>query len=912
MTLQEAILETLSREKKPSPADSIASRINDTGLFIKIDGKRITPKQVKLKAKQFPKWFKTNGDNLISLKVDDQELLKIYFQKFFSIYKASDDNQLNALIYFFYFRLKAGSLKKYDRRDLLEYTFFKSDLKGSLEEEEEKNDLGGVFTHLILNLDDDPLELIDAYAYMQDIDLSEDKFSVFDFNTFFLNTFLEITAKWENKPALPYSTANFIQALLPLSGSIYVPNGDFEVFRGIINNHFDPSDTHIYFHSNDYGYLLNARIFKHLTGFNNIELLEDDLEFISIKDLPKGEAPISIPRIENLFQISTLYRRKDIKDPLGDFEYALSLMFGSATKVQESTIKSAFLIVPEQALIDRSHLGILDYKYLVEFHLLKAVINLPPKLIAPSNGSKLCLLILEKQEEVSSKVRFIDCSHLSEDNYPELIENVKQSLSSTTDAEYCRTVEAPMIQERNYDLRVRTYLPLKRKVPDHLPSAEYTTVKELIQYHRKGSRFSQDVISSAADGIPLIKIHNLNEGMGGLNLDLTSVTEFVPADAIKEKYLVAKNSILVATHGTLLKPTLYSGELPIVISSNILALYPDVNKVLPEFLLMQLRESYLKEQLAHIRNTVSIPYFRIADFLNLQIRIPDLEQQQREVRTYQALLLTEVTEELREREEVYRVKELKVFKAFKHELGNRSGELNNHLKTIHLYLENIGVDLNKKISQSESAPTINELFTRIYSVQSKIADAFKSVQNVFDFQKGSKKEKLSLIPFVQHLCNTYKKEHAGLDYVYLHTGAAEDFVLEADPSQMHVLFENFLKNADLHGFSRSEDEVLVGFGFELRKEDGIIVLHLVNNGRKLPSGFTMEDLTGFGIKGGNTGNTGIGGYLIRIVVENHRGKLRLGTREDWSRFMHFKQLKVTPQLNTDLVPNVYFVIELPI
>ena len=49
----------------------------------------------------------------------------------------------------------------------------------------------------------------------------------------------------------------------------------------------------------------------------------------------------------------------------------------------------------------------------------------------------------------------------------------------------------------------------------------------------------------------------------------------------------------------------------------------------------------------------------------------------------------------------------------------------------------------------------------------------------------------------------------------------------------------------------------------------------MNNGKKLPSEFSIDDYIGFSIKTGASKGQVIGGFLVDRIAKNHHGKLSL-------------------------------------
>jgi type I restriction enzyme M protein len=99
-----------------------------------------------------------------------------------------------------------------------------------------------------------------------------------------------------------------------------------------------------------------------------------------------------------------------------------------------------------------------------------------------------------------------------------------------------------------------------------------------------------------------------------------------------------------------------------------------------------------------------------------------------------------------------------------------------------------------------------------------------------------------------------------------------------DQRQFKILLDNIYSNALLHSFV--DNDVQYDFWISLfdRKKEVEIVFQ--TNGHPFSNDITVEKYTEFNYFSGPNGNSGIGGYLIGQVVNNHKGKISLTPRKD--------------------------------
>ena len=920
MTLHEAIIEAMKGNERPMNASAIAHFINETGIYIKADGKPIDAKQILLRAKNYPRWFSLNGND-ISLRIDNEKILGNYFATLSDIFRRRGNTDLlEALKLFFYFRIKADSLKYLSRRDFLGSDVHYLRDKILLNELRELNDydeLRGVFDDVIYTVENaEFFEITETFNFISGINLSEESFDNYIFNSFFLSTLKKLLIRKRQHLLLPNFAANYISELIPAKSSIYVPLGEMDIFHWILNDSDKDKKREYFLQSPDQDIIDFARMLKFLLPETKLHVEKISGYFEAINLHTNVDCCFSIIPAGKKVGVQKIQTYTDSLNSQSSYE---SYVVGNiAHSILSGILKEAFLIVPENFLFTTKRGDFEARTQLVNSGILFSVISLPEKLFYPYSGLKTSLLILKRNHN-SNGTFFIDCKELSEKNYLQFAESTIDGLQNHTNlSETVSFADSAWIAENQYSLVVNQYLNKDRELRQLISTNEYKTISQLISGSIKGKPFSSSSINSDDTQIPFVRVNNLSEETGGLKLDISSVERFVNRDVVMSdpKYIIPQNSILVATRGAALKATLNDQSRAITINNNILSMQPLVEKILPEFLLMQLKEDYLIKQLNSIRHTSLIPYFTVNDFLKLRIRVPNIEDQQRQVSEYKSKVLSQFEEVIKEKSVTSKESELKIFRAFKHELGNRSSELNNYLQTLKLYLEKIqtekqNVDLNKKISERAGALSISDLFNAMFSVQDKISSSFRAVQNVFDFQSGlSQIKPHNLVEMTQQKIKEYKKTEANLEFVILYNNSISEFVVDCDNNQFGVLIENFIRNAEMHGAMNKKQKLIVVFAFEYVKESNEIMMHIINDGRKLPEGFTIDEFTSFGLKSGATGNTGIGGYLIRLVVDNHRGNLKLGLSDDWERLNHSRHLRGDRLLDPLFQPNVHFIIEL--
>ena len=100
-----------------------------------------------------------------------------------------------------------------------------------------------------------------------------------------------------------------------------------------------------------------------------------------------------------------------------------------------------------------------------------------------------------------------------------------------------------------------------------------------------------------------------------------------------------------------------------------------------------------------------------------------------------------------------------------------------------------------------------------------------------------------------------------------------------DKTQMTTALSNLIENAKVHGFIENK-KYLVCFRVGLSPDKREVIIEYKNDGRPFPKNFSFQDFISYGNYAGDTGHSGIGGYLINQIIENHDGSLMYREKVD--------------------------------
>lgn len=213
-----------------------------------------------------------------------------------------------------------------------------------------------------------------------------------------------------------------------------------------------------------------------------------------------------------------------------------------------------------------------------------------------------------------------------------------------------------------------------------------------------------------------------------------------------------------------------------------------------------------------------------------------------------------------------------IIKAVEHELANSLLPASRGFKHITDFLEeNYSGILNEKIlsssPQSISVGALNKIVGKnleySYEILNSISEVVICDPNQMD------KRKLNFQEFV-------KSEYSSFDFdkisVQLEFSGDATCDIYLDEKQFRIFLKNLFKNAKMHGFHKKHNGTIL---FKIQKNDSDVSIEMFNDGNRFPEGFNSDYFFRPLKKYGETGNKGIGGFLMNLVVQNHGGVLTL-------------------------------------
>lgn len=933
MTLHEAIEKVLIREDRPLTAIEIAEEISRQKMYLRGDGSPVPASQVSARVSKYPHLFKVKGKNIqIADPIRKIELCATdiigLFQKtsFSKPYKIAYDVLIP---YLFFFK------RAIDNENILENL----GLKGIYENDKESfigflNDLDkghskfkGKLTDIIIASSQYVSEVIQAsLAEIGKYHLGSGFVSINSFSWFYLRLLRKVMNIRFGRGVFmtPEPVAELIAglAILKKVSSIYNPaagtcslpvriarntNEPFNFF----GNENDP-DSYLIALSNLVVNEIEVGGFEPYSSFA-LESAIEAPEGAIVCNPPFGDKSHETDRISRFPQsreLSTKY-----------MQHIISLM---------DSFKRAVVVVPESFLFANDRYRRQLRNYIIEKNILEGVISLPSGMFHPDSGVKTSIVILDSNKR-NEDVYFIDgedpeFKHSTDDNKIILhtgkilkiansyIEGKEVSrgtmLAGEPKASYgLKKFGSKNLNDIDSNLSVQRHLfyieePL---VEENIPKVKLGEVFDIL----KGERYPLDL----GVAIPYINIRDLNSDISQVDLNLPKVED----EEGRRGFIVDQDSILLGSIASSNKPTFfkYSGT-PILLSPNIFALkfkkeyLADYNY---EYFVYELGSKYVIEQLEGFASGTTIKRISKGDLKNILIRRPDPKEQLRILRERkEAIYSAKLNEAKKFAKEVglNLGSQHDLIKFMDHEIGNIVGGIKNKVKLVTSFLKRKRIDISEPISTMPGALTTGDTMSQLENELGDIITLLENLQRIISL--GKKEINLKEIDFVSFINEEVLKLNNILSEYNVHIGINENYstsekhTFQSDPEQFKILIRNFIQNTVKHGYEGEEADKNIVFHLSDKEED-YDVITLINDGRPFPEGFSFEDFIGFGEKYDKSKGSGLGGFLMNKIIENHNGTFEL-VQNPGVLYLQ-KDQKKGKSPDSILRPGVKFIIKIP-
>ncbi len=380
------------------------------------------------------------------------------------------------------------------------------------------------------------------------------------------------------------------------------------------------------------------------------------------------------------------------------------------------------------------------------------------------------------------------------------------------------------------------------------------------------------------EGIPVVTYKDLSDENQSIYLNSEGFSKFASATAKndpRKNRALKKGSILLAAIGPKLKPTVFNSDNTVYSSGNLLSLTIDQSKAIPEYVALELRKPYVKEQIDRFGFTL----LRRADLETIRISLPSLSEQ-RKIAFQEFDSATKIDDSaIRE-----------IVGIVKHRLSTPVATVNLGLKNLNDFIQNLDQTPFTANTIIHPHPEyLDEIEKEKYSLKnsvnsiSLIAEGIQSILKKLDQVTKLEKDQmvLSEIAFKNFIESKIIPLFAA-NQVQFEINADYQSI-NADETQLEFLLINLIENAIKHG-KEDNERLKVVLQLSLEKIDtegndsvaqGNLILSVANNGKPLPDGFNKEAFIKKFSKSDFSSGNGLGGYIVNKIVSNHKGELEI-------------------------------------
>jgi signal transduction histidine kinase len=235
---------------------------------------------------------------------------------------------------------------------------------------------------------------------------------------------------------------------------------------------------------------------------------------------------------------------------------------------------------------------------------------------------------------------------------------------------------------------------------------------------------------------------------------------------------------------------------------------------------------------------------------------------------------------IREQQNINLSQQIKIFDSIQHELGNKIPALKNDLYDLKDYfnLPDRCLYLTESIRQplpGEDQSEISTVQGLIDRMDRKINYAIATIDSLGSIIKSSpdsfNPEKTNVFEF---LSKEIEKANISPNFVRISIEGNKNIRINIDTKQFSFLVQNFISNAVRHGgFENYNKKYYILIKYFQKGND--LIIDFINNGNPLSPDYTIDKFIEPYNYFGDTGNSGLGGYLIAMVVKNHNGKIEI-------------------------------------
>lgn len=561
-------------------------------------------------------------------------------------------------------------------------------------------------------------------------------------------------------------------------------------------------------------------------------------------------------------------------------------------------------------------------EFMVRRDWLECVIALPAGMLY-ATGAPICIWIIRKKKspERRRKVLFINASAIETQQksrlYKTLQEDQIQAIAQAYEhgtandgaylSENVEWVSIDEIGNTRYNLNPKQYAsPFIQRFKQLKATQQLVALNTIANSEAPYMWF--DATNAPHRQLPFVTSADLATTFAEyqLLLDLLKTTDEYPN---MEGRLLVVSALLVNTENKKLRISYfeYKGT-PIVVAKDILVFEVNEQAINIEYLLLQLHSLLFLEQINLYKSDHEETGLSEREFAHLEIVMLERTLQDKQVRETKIRLLREEenkVELMRHRLNVGKQKaqneQYRIISSLQHELGNRLPAILTEFKNLKDFIYD-KVDSGEPMRLEEpifpmfddeddlvGVDTVAHILQRVEALLRNTIGTLDATGSIIKADKSHLHlEFVHVKTFLQEVASLYAQERRfAIQVEAEEDGYGNELSIGTflDKAQMTTALVNFIENAKRHGFVEDK-KYTIRFRVGLSPDGQEVVIEYQNDGRPFPPSFSFDNFISYGDYAGETGHSGIGGYLISQIIDNHDGTLAY--RESIERSDPFK------------------------
>jgi hypothetical protein len=427
---------------------------------------------------------------------------------------------------------------------------------------------------------------------------------------------------------------------------------------------------------------------------------------------------------------------------------------------------------------------------------ISSIVSLPASIFQPYSSFSASIVILEKNSS-KKQVYFADLRDVSVNEFEFRLEEFASDVRKGNKIDNISGIVdyKQLLNDASINLIPRKNI-LKQQVLT-VDLSQSIKLKDLIKKKIKGVPVPLSNLNEERDGIPYIRISDSSDVTSLISDPIKYISD--PEILNPNLKKIERGTVLLARIGNSIKPSVYEFDEPAIASPNLLCFTVDEARVKPEFLVKELQADYVKQQLQAIHiNGTGPNYYRESDLLNLNILVPNIEEQQERIRVhdenvihhlhnlqsrsinsffelengfgkgYESSVVT-----VQNKREVRAIREKEIISSIKHRISQYVSPISNDLQNLQLYHERKSremapISLEDKVSNRNNAITIQEVFNRVNENLRGIGQTFDLMNMILYYNEEDRNiEECNISDVISRAYQSVKDRMDGVTYSFL-------------------------------------------------------------------------------------------------------------------------------------------------